>query len=156
MRDRVAEQRAVDQRGPVQRHQQVVAAVEAVPRGLVLLPDPRQHGQQRVDHRVAHVVDRGLGHALGQQVLARLGRVDEQQIRHRVGDDPVDLLGHRAVEAAQAGLDVPDRDLQLGGHQRRRDRRVDVAGDQDDVGLVLEQQRLEPLHHARGLLRVGA
>ena len=38
--------------------------------------------------------------------------------------------------------------LQLGGRQRRSQRRVHVAGDEHDVRLGLEQHRLEPLHHA--------
>ena len=72
-----------------------------------------------------------------------------------VGDDPVDLLGHRPVEAAQAGLDVGDRDPHLRRGQRRRQGRVDVAGDDDQVGPLVGEHRLEPLHHPRRLLRRG-
>ena len=94
----------------------------------------------------------GAGQALGEQVVARLGRVDEEEVRHLVGDDPVDLLGHRAVERAQPGLDVADRQQQLRGGQRGRHRRVHVAGDEHDIGLRLEQHRLEPLHDRSRLL----
>jgi hypothetical protein len=56
--------------------------------------------------------------ALAQQVLARLGEWMKSRSETRVGDDPVDLLGHRAVEAAQAGLDVADRICSLAAHER--------------------------------------
>ena len=60
----------------------------------------------------------------------------KRRSENSVGDDPVDLLGHRAVEAAQAGLDVGDRDAHLGRGQRRGQGRVDVAGDDHEVGLL--------------------
>ncbi len=73
-----------------------------------------------------------------------------------VGDDPVDLLGHREVEAAQARLDVGDRQAHLHRGQHRRQGRVDVAGDDQQVGLLVLDHRLQPLHRARRLLGVGA
>ena len=91
-----------------------------------------------------------------QQVVARLRRVDEEELRELVGDDPVDLLRHRPVERAQAGFDVPDRDEELRSGQGGGHRRVHVAGDEDDVGLGLQQDRLEALHDRSGLLRVRA
>ena len=92
----------------------------------------------------------------GQQVLVAVARRRQQQIREPIGDDPVDLLGHRAIEAAQAGLDVRDRDQQLRRHQRRRHRRVHVADDDDQVGPLGEADLLERDHHLRGLHRVAA
>ena len=138
----------------MERHDEVAAGLEPVRGGRGQSVDPRPHRHERVDHRVAHLVDHPLRPALGQQVVARLGRVDEQQLRHLVGDHAVQLLGHRAVEAAEARLDVPHGDQQLGGHDRPGHRRVDVAGDQHDVRRRLEQHRFQPLHHTRGLLRV--
>ena len=88
------------------------------------------------------------------EVVARLGRVDEQEIRHLVRDDPVDLLGHRAVERAEARLDVPHGDRELGGGERCRHRRVDVSRDEHDVGTLGFEDRLEALHHPSGLHRV--
>ena len=76
-----------------------------------------------------------------------LGRVQEEQLGEVVGDDPVDLLGHRPVEAAQAGLDVGDRDPELRRAERRSQGRVDVAGNEDQVGALGAQDRLEPLEH---------
>ena len=78
----------------------------------------------------------------------RLVGVQEEELGEVVGDDPVDLLGHRAVEAAQPRLDVADRDPELRGAERRRERRVDVAGDEHEVGPLVAQHGLEPLEHA--------
>ena len=44
----------------------------------------------------------------------------EQQVAGVVGQDAVELLRHRAVERAHAGLDVRDRDARLRRRQRRR------------------------------------
>ena len=73
-----------------------------------------------------------------------------------VGDDPVRLLRHRAVEAPQPGFDVGDRDSQLRRAERRAEGRVDVARDDHQVGALGAQHRLEPLQHARDLLRVAS
>ena len=51
-----------------------------------------------------------------------------------IGDDPVVLLGHRAVVAAQPGLDVHERDVARVRRQRAGDGRVRVALDDDHVG----------------------
>ena len=58
-----------------------------------------------------------------------------------VGDDAVELLGHRAVERAHAGLDVRDRDPRLRRGERARERRVRVAVDEHRVGPLVAQQR---------------
>ena len=92
---------------------------------------------------------------LGGQVRRGLGAVREEEIGHPVGQDPVDLLGHRPVERAQAGLDVGHRDAELGGGQRGGERRVDVAADAHEVGALVEQEALERLQHARRLRPVG-
>ena len=93
--------------------------------------------------------------ALGAEVRERLVRVGEEQIGELVGDDAVDLLGHRAVEAAQPRLEVGDRDPELGGDERRGERRVHVAGNDHEVRALASRHGLEPLHHARRLLARG-
>ena len=70
------------------------------------------------------------------QVLDRIVRVGEQELGELVGDDAVDLLRHRAVEAPQARLDVCVRDAELDEHERRRKRRVDVARHEREVGSL--------------------
>jgi len=82
--------------------------------------------------------------------------VDEEEVRDGVCDDAVELLRHRPVEAAQPSLDVAHRDLELRRDERRCQRRVDVAGHEHCVRLLSDEDRFEPLHHARGLLRVRA
>ena len=63
------------------------------------------------------------------------GLVTNSSVAQLVGQAPVDLLGHRVVEAAQAGLDVGDRDPELGRDERRGERRVHVAIDDDERRL---------------------
>ena len=72
-----------------------------------------------------------------------------------VGDDPVDLLGHRAVEAAQARLDVRDGDLQLGRDERAASVELTSPTTITRSDARLDQNRLESLHHPRGLLGVA-
>ena len=62
----------------------------------------------------------------------------------------------RAVEAAQARLDVGEGQVQLRRREGRGERRVGVAVGQHEVRLALEHRRLERLQHARGLAAVAA
>lgn len=144
--------RVVDIARAVQRGDDVVAldadllthgvGVEA---GLVL--------EQGVDHRVADEVDLvGVG-ALVAQVADRVGARREEQVRELVGDEAVDLLGHRHVEGAQAGLDVGEGDAELARHEGSGHGGVDVAVDDDEVGAALGEELLEGDHH---LGRLGA
>jgi hypothetical protein len=82
--------------------------------------------------------------------------VNEQIIRKLVGDDPVDLLRHGPIEAAKTGFDVRDRNSQLDRDKRHSERRVDVAGNDDEVRPLLGEHVLHALHRSRGLLRVTA
>ena len=103
---------AVHERRAVQRDEQVArpgSARSARPRA-----GRRKRGSiatRRVDHRVADEVRCARRRCLrARRFSIASSRVDEEEVGELVGDDPVDLLGHRAVEAAQAGLDVRDRD----------------------------------------------
>ena len=145
--------RVVDVAGPVRRGQHVLARVD-----LELLADRgvglRGHELEHVDH---HVAD---DHHLARDVLVverlrRRGGGAQQQRRGVVGEDAVELLGHRPVIRAHPGLDVRDRDLRLRGRQRSRQRRVRVAIDEDDVRSLLGQQRLQRRQHRRGLARIA-
>ncbi len=137
----VSEQRPVDQRRPVHRHHHVPAELDAVPGGRAECLDPAAHRDQGVDHRVADVVDPLRRMALVEQVRPRLRRVNEQEIRDRVGDDPVELLRHRPVEAAQPRLDVPDGHLQLRRRDCRRQGRVHITRHQHHIGPHLQEHR---------------
>ena len=71
-----------------------------------------------------------------------------------VGQDAVELLGHRAVERAHAGLDVRDRHAGLRSGERAGEGRVRVAVDEHGVGRLAGDQRLERAEHARRLRAV--
>jgi hypothetical protein len=115
---------------------------------------PRLEAAERVDHRVPDEVD-ALGlDSLPTKVLHRVLRVGEQMVGELVRDDPVHLLGHRAIEAPQAGLDVPVGDTELDEHERRSQRRVDVTRDERDVRRFGGDDRLEPFHDPSRLFRV--
>ena len=96
-----------------------------------------------------------FGNALASEVRdAALFRA-QQDVADRVGEHPVDLFGHGAVEAAQARFDVDEPHTELHGHQGAGDRAVDVAHHQHRVGVVLEDDGLEGLHGLGGLDGVG-
>ena len=76
------------------------------------------------------------GQPVAAQVRGRVVGGRQQDGRELVGEDPVDLLGHRSIERAQPGLDVRDRDAPLGGDQRGGERRVDVSDHDDEVGAL--------------------
>ncbi len=140
----------------MQRHQHVLPALQAPSLDSTLRVDPGAQGHQGVDHRVADVVDRRRVAPLGHEVSLGLGGVREEEVRHPIGEDPVDLLGHRPVEAPQPRLDVADRDAHLHRDERGGERGVHVAGDEHHIGLLLLEHRLEALHHPGGLLGVRA
>ena len=117
---------------------------------------PARVGQQGVGHDVADQVDLLRPASLGEQAGHRVRGRGEQVVADPVGDDPVDLLGHRPVAAAQARLHVRQRDPELGGDQGAGQRRVDVADHDHHVGGQVGGERLEGRHHPAGLHRVGA
>jgi hypothetical protein len=94
-------------------------------------------------------VDALAGEVLGGAALRR-----EQQVRELVGEQAVELFGHGAVAAAQAGLHVRHGDVQLGRAERGGEGGVDVADDDHEVGAFLEEHRLEALEDVRRLGRM--
>jgi hypothetical protein len=60
-----------------------------------------------------------------------------------VGDDAVDLFGHRPVAAAEPRLDVSDSYAAAPGRGGAREGRADVSGHDDEVGLELRECLLE-------------
>jgi hypothetical protein len=105
--------------------------------------EPFEVAEQGVDHRVADEVDALGRDALAREVADRLGAGDQVQRRQRVGEPAVDLLGHRVVEAAQAGLDMRDRHVQLRGDQCRGQGRVDVAVHDEQSRVELDELVLQ-------------
>ena len=154
--DPVQAHRLVDVGGPVQRDEHVLALLHADGLPDAQLARLLLAAAQRVDHRVADVVDAARADALGLQVLDRLGAVREQHVRQAVGEDAVDLLRHAPVERAQPGLEVGDGDAHLRRGERAGERGVHVAGDEHDVGLGVDQDLLERRQHLGRLHAVGA
>lgn len=102
-------------------------------------------GGKRVDAGVAGHPDAVGGFALIQQVL--LTRLRGREVVP--GDDvdrlSVELLRPGAVDVAraQARLDVTDRDLQVEARQRGGEARRGVAVDEDHVGALILEDRLQ-------------
>ena len=111
---------------------------------------------ERVDHRVPDLVDPLGRGALGQEVGPSLGAVREEEVCESVGENAVDLLGHRPVARAQAGLDVRDGDLELRRRQRAGQGGVHVAAHDHEVRLLLEEHPLDLDERAPGLLGMAA
>ena len=93
---------------PVQREHGVAARLEPERgRGRRRRRRARGSAKQRVDHHVADEVDRGSRRRpRGAGSRSPRGSVVNSRSRDRSVEHAVDLLGHGAVEAAQAGLDV--------------------------------------------------
>ena len=68
--------------------------------------------------------------------IRHAGRFGNQEhIGNRVGHDPIDLLGHRAVKAPQPGLDVGHGHAQLDCGQRCGHGGVNVPDDHHPIKL---------------------
>lgn len=106
-------------------------------------------GAQGVDAGVAGDPDLGLGLALVEQVLLARLRGSEIVLAHDVHGLAVELLRPGAVDVvrAQPGLDVPHGDLQVEAGKRRGEAGRGVAVDQDHVGPLVLEDRLELEQH---------
>ncbi len=118
---------------------------------------PRHCGvlEKGVDHHVAGEVD-ARGDALPPQVLHRRLCRAEEEIGDMIGEHPVHLLGHPAVEAPQSGLDVCHRHMEFRRRQGACQGGVRVAVDEHQVGLLGQDHPLDPGEHRPGLAAVGA
>ena len=119
-------------------------ALPAVPRAL-----------ERVDHDVADEVNLLGAHALAQEVVASALLCHEEEIGDGVGQHPIDLFGHRAIEAPKSGFHVGDRDRSLDRGDGCRQGGVHVADHEHDVGPDLFEDRIQTLHHVSRLDRVS-
>ena len=81
---------------------------------------------------------------------------DEKIVGDGVGEDAVDLFGHSTVKTAKARFDVSDANAKLHGGERNRDRGIDVADNEDEVGLALQKNGLDAFQDLGGLRSVGA
>lgn len=111
---------------------------------------PLAHGGAKgVDSRVAGDPDLRLRLALVQKVLLAGLSGGEVVLAHDVDSLAVELLGPGAVDVvrAQAGLDVPHRDLQVEARECGGEAGRGVAVNQDHVGPLVLENGLEPEQH---------
>ena len=80
------------------------------------------------------------------------GRVEH--VADLVGEQAIDLLGHRPIEAPEARLDMDDRDPLLDRHQTARQRGIDVSDHDYAARRRSVDHGLEAAHDLRGLLRM--
>ena len=138
----------------MQRHQRVgrvehaIVAVHATGGGQEL--------DQRVDHHVADAVNLCRFDPLAEQVAIAVFRRREEQVGQLIGHQPVDFFRHRPVARSEPRLDVRDRDEELRADERGGGSRVDVAVDDHQIRLAVEDDRLEAHHDLRRLGGVGA
>ncbi len=146
----------VDVGRSVERDDPVLARGQAHLRCHPAPADPRHEGHQGVDHHVADqedpVVLNAFPSKVGHAVLLGREQVCGQGVRH----DPVYLLGHPSVEAAEPGLDVSHRHARLGSDEGGCQRRVHVANHQDQIRPAVAQHRFEGGHHAARLRAMRA
>ena len=131
-----------------------VAGLEG--RGHVRLRQLLRLVEHVVDHHMAHVVHRALRLAFAAQMLDPAGLGDEEPVRNAVRHQAVDLLRHAHVAAAQAGLHVRHRNVQLLGDDGASQGRIDIAHHQHRIRLLRLAQLLEGQHDLGRLLRVAA
>ena len=120
-----------------------------VRRGLV---HPRTLARDRLEEpgRVGHDVADHLRLPFDSLVRERLAGTlvgAEEELCDPVGLDPVALLGHRQVAAAEPRLDVREPDPELRRGLGAGEGRVRVAVDERPVGLLLDQTVLDRRAH---------
>jgi hypothetical protein len=140
---------------------------EATPAGAIFeaevgsnggLLSQREEMTERIDH---HIADKMYGFArtaffeeLGDGVFFG----DEEIVGNGIGEDAIDFFGHGAVEAAKTSLDMSDRNAEFDGSEGDSDGGIDIANDEDEVGLAFEEDGLDTLQDFSGLrgMRTGA
>src|SRR5208282_441512 len=101
---------------------------------------------ERVNHDVADTEDLLWRDSLALKVDVSVFRGRIQHIRQLIGDQAVDFLRHAAVERTKPRFDVADADSELCADQSGRNRRIDIAIDEYDIGLAFQHHGLEARH----------
>ena len=89
--------------------------------------------------------------ALTGEIHIGCGGRREEMAAQMVGQDPVNLFGHGAVERAHARLDMGNGDVEFRRCERAGQCAVGVAIDQHQIGSLVEQNGFKALQHAGGL-----
>ena len=116
---------------------------------------PFEVRQERVNHHVADEHD-SLGIDSRTREIGDARRLrDEEPVGQGVGDDAVQLLGHRAVETPQSRFNMREGQAEFRRHERRRHGRRHVADHDNPIRAQIEQHRLQSPQDF-GRLRNGA
>ena len=94
--------------------------------------------------------------ALCRKIVGARLRGAKERAAEAVCDNAVDFLRHRAIERPQARFDVRDRNAELRGRERGRERRVGIAVDDTPVRRLGDQYGFDALEDARRHLGVRA
>ena len=148
----LAEQRSVDQRRAVQRDQQVIARLQAQARGARRAA--RKRGSIATSVSIIVLPTKWM-RSSAMPSARRLTTASSEWMNSMSANSSATMRlissGIDAVEAAQPRLEVGERHTELRRHERRGERRVDVARHDHQVRVAPRSGRLERLHHLRGL-----
>src|SRR5258708_490790 len=111
---------------------------------------------QGIDHHVADHIDAFPRPAFFEEMRDGIFFSNKEIVGEGVGQDAVDLFGHGAVKAAESGFDVGYTDTKFGGGQRNSNSGIDVAYNENQVGLALDENRFNALQDLGGLGGVRA
>ena len=130
---------------------ETITAVETQPCGCSTGPAGRQLRLQAVDHDVSDQSNPRFVDSFALQVgdAARFG--DKKQIGDSISQEPVDLFGHRAVEAAQSRFNMRDTNPKLYSGEGAGHGTVDVAKHDGARWWALDQMFLVALDDPRRL-----
>ena len=106
---------------------------------------------QRVDHHVADAKYFLRFNALPHEVFVGISRWREKIVADLIGQNAIDLLGHRTVPRSKAGLYMADSHPHFCRNQRGCDRRVHISVNQDQIRCVLRHCVFKANHDFGGL-----
>ena len=140
---------------------------EAAPAGAILEAEVGSNGgllgdgqevAEGIDHYVANEMDGFARAAFLEELADGIFFGDEEIVGDGIGEDAIDFFGHGAIEAAETGFDVSDGNAEFYGGERDGNGGIDVADDEDEIGLAFEEDGLDTLQDFGGLrgVRAGA
>lgn len=111
---------------------------------------------ERINHDVSDEINGFARTAFFEEMLDGVFFGDEKIVGESVGENAIDFFGHGAVETAKAGLDMGDGNAEFYGGERNGDGGVDIADDEDEIGLAFKENGLDAFEDFGGLRGVGA
>ena len=101
---------------------------------------------ERIDHHIADEMNAAFVDSFLPQIVVGEAVSREQKVADDIGAKPVDLLRHSEIARAKARFDMGDADAELLGGYGAGQSGIDVANDDDEVGLLAEANLLEGGH----------